>query len=87
MIARNDDGSLPAYAWPGEYPIYYLCQDGGTLCPACANGGNGALAYVGKAPDGIDDGQWQIVGQEVNYEDDSLFCDHCNAKVQAAYVD
>lgn len=65
MIARNEDGSLPAFAWPGGYPLYYVCQDGETLCQ----------------------GQWLIVGQEVNYEDDSLFCDHCNAKVEAAYVD
>ncbi len=86
-MTRNEDGSLPAYAWPGGYPLYYICQDGGTLCPACANGGNGSLAYTDKSPDGIDDSQWKVVGQEVNYEDDSLFCDHCNAQVEAAYVD
>lgn len=85
-MTRNEDGSLPAYAWPGGYPIFYVCQDGGTLCPACANGGNGSIAYIGKSPDGIDDAQWRIVGQEVNYEDDSLFCDHCKAKVDAAYA-
>ncbi len=86
-MTRNDDGTLPAYAWPGGYPLFYICQDGGTLCPACANGGKGSLAYVGESPDSINDAQWNVVGQEVNYEDDSLFCDHCNAKVDAAYVD
>ncbi len=86
-MTRNEDGSLPAYAWPGGYPIYYVCQDGGTLCPTCANGGNGSIAYIGNSSDGIEDAQWHIVGQEVNYEVESLFCDNCNAKVDAAYVD
>ncbi|WP_435020738.1 hypothetical protein TA3x_001994 [Tundrisphaera sp. TA3] len=86
-MTRNDDGTLPSWAWPGGYPLYYQCRDGGTLCPDCANGGNGSLAYVGKSLDGIDDGQWEVVGQDVNYEDDSLYCGHCNTKVESAYVD
>jgi len=86
-MTRNQDGSLPAYAWPGGYPLYYICQDGGTLCPACANGGNGSIAYISNSSDGIDDAQWHIVGQDVNYEDNLLFCGHCNAQIEAAYVD
>jgi hypothetical protein len=34
---RDDNGNLPAYAWPGGYPLYYLCADNGVLCPQCAN--------------------------------------------------
>src|SRR5437899_2447381 len=35
---RQSDGTLPAYAWPGGYPIVYMAKDNGILCPKCANG-------------------------------------------------
>lgn len=31
------DGTLPAVAWPGGYPMLYLTQSGATICPKCAN--------------------------------------------------
>ena len=34
---RNDKGDLPAYAWPGGYPVAYLTGENDTLCPKCAN--------------------------------------------------
>jgi hypothetical protein len=34
---RMENGNLPAYAWPGGYPIYYVAADNGVLCPVCAN--------------------------------------------------
>jgi hypothetical protein len=34
---RDENGNLPAFAWPGGYPIFYLCADNGILCPQCAN--------------------------------------------------
>lgn len=29
---RLSDGTLPAYAWPGGYPILYMAKDNGILC-------------------------------------------------------
>ena len=34
---RDQDGKLPACAWPGGYPMYYFDSEGNTLCPDCAN--------------------------------------------------
>lgn len=79
-LHREEDGTLPAYAWPGGYQMYYLLADDGTICPPCANGQNGSLASE-KA----EDKQWKITAADINYEDDDLFCDHCNAKIPAAY--
>jgi hypothetical protein len=28
---------------------------------------------------------WLLVGDDVNYEDCSLYCDHCNEKIPSAY--
>ena len=37
MPERDSNGKLPAYAWPGGYPIIYITKDGETLCAACAS--------------------------------------------------
>jgi len=34
---RTENGTLPAFAWPGGYPMYYVTTDGCVLCPSCAN--------------------------------------------------
>lgn len=36
---RLKDGTLPAYAWPGGYPMFYLDAENCILCPKCANKG------------------------------------------------
>lgn len=80
LLAKDPDGDdkLPAFAWPGGYPILYYCKDGTELCPDCANL---ALENFG-------------VGEEdkpkladVYYEGPSVFCGHCNKEVESAYGD
>lgn len=34
---RLSNGELPAYAWPGGYPMLYVTRDGLAVCPTCAN--------------------------------------------------
>ena len=79
---RNESGKFDAYAWPGGYQIVYLTADGGTLCPACANGDNGS-----DASDTSEDPQWQIIDQDVYWEGPALTCDHCHADIASAYGD
>ena len=74
--------ALPAYAWPGGYPLAYLCSDGGTLCPACVN----------REIDNIDDSTrrklrdgWQLAGIDVHWEGPALTCDHCGKDIESAY--
>jgi hypothetical protein len=67
----------PVYAWPGGYPIFYVTKDGGVLSPEAANE-NFALTLG-------DDPQWQIVGQDINYENQNLVCDHSGERIRAAY--
>ena len=79
------DGTLPAYAWPGGYPLYYLCADGGTLCPACANKENVHTHHAGMCRCPENDAQWCIVFQEVHWEGQPLICDHCGVAIPSAY--
>ena len=78
---RNSDGKLPAHVWPGGYPLIYLTEDGGVLCPACANGANGSEASV--EPDA--DPGWKLLAGEIHYEGPPEICDHCGAAVESAY--
>jgi len=82
-IQRNKDGKLDAYAWPGGYQIIYITDDGGVLCPACANGENGS-----EASETADSGSgWKLEGYDIFFEGPSVFCDHCNDEIESAYGD
>lgn len=80
-------GKLPARAWPGLYPLFYMTADNGILCPACANRENGSIASESLDPECPDDNQWRIVASDVNWEDESLYCDHCSQRIESAYGD
>jgi len=75
---RLENGQLPAFAWPGGYPVYYLAKDDGVLCPKCANAFNPATD---------NDEQLEPVAADVNWEDNSLYCEHCNARIESAYAE
>jgi hypothetical protein len=76
----KENHKVDVLAWPGCYPLYYLTKDGGVLCPDCVNNN---IELVTDP----DDPQWYIVASEVNYEDDSLYCDHCGEQIESAYAD
>ena len=73
-----------SYAWPGGYPLFFLCDDGGTLCPACVKTErrNFLESIAHKQRDG-----WRVVGIDINWEDPALSCDHCNARIKSAYAE
>jgi hypothetical protein len=71
------DANFPAYAWPGGYPIVYVCHDGGEICPTCAN--------AECRDKSADDSQWAVVSAFIHYEGDPIICEHCNAEIESAY--
>ncbi len=72
------NGQLPSYAWPGGYPIFYLAKDNGVLCPKCAN------QYT---PDRDSESQLEPVAYGINWEDATLYCEHCNVRIESAYAE
>lgn len=91
-IKRNDEGGFDYYAWPGGYPLFYLCADGGILCPKCAN--ENKEVYITsddktseEKENRFDDPQWHVIAVDINYEDTTMYCDHCNAHIVSAYGD
>ena len=79
---RDSDGKLPAYAWPGGYPIIYVTDDGAVLCPDCANRENGSLASTGPEERGTG---WFLDGCDVHWEGAAELCNHCGAEIESAY--
>ena len=78
------DDALQAgpYAWPGGYPIYFIASDGAALSYAAAL--ENADQIRGSIADGSQDG-WQVVGSDVNWEDESLYCEHSGERIPSAY--
>ena len=71
------------YAWPGGYPLFVVTHDGEELCAQCVEENLG-LIVTATANVGTDQ-QWQAEEQGVNWEDESLFCAHCNRSIEVAY--
>ena len=71
------------YLFPGGYPLYLLCADGGILCPDCARREWKLVAAATRHPG--TDKQWEIVAIDVNWEDANLYCDHCGELIECAY--
>lgn len=77
-----ESGQVQSYAWPGGYPIFFLCEDGGVLCPDCVNENRELIDSADSS-----DKQWCIVAVEINYENELLYCDNCSKHVDSAYGD
>lgn len=71
---------LPAYCWPGGYPLYYFCADGGVLCPDCVNAEIDMIAVSRRNFDK----QWDVRALQVNWEDVHMVCDHCGKRIESA---
>lgn len=64
---------LPAYVWPGGYPLFYLDTLDCVLCAPCATSQ-------------VDDSeQYKVVTYEVHWEGEALICDKCNFEIESAY--
>lgn len=73
MLDKVVIGKAEPYAWPGGYPIGYVCNDGELLCAACVNDPSNPVHLDGE-PDG-----WRIEGYSVLHESENgEWCAHCN---------
>lgn len=77
-LERTSKNKLPAYAWPGGYPIIYIDRDCSVLCADCAT----------KSLDDPDEiPAFKPVDCDVFYEGPSEFCAQCNTEIESAYGD
>lgn len=67
------------FAWPGGYPMFALTGDGAVLCHKCCKTERETIGTT-TGNDG-----WCVVGLDINWEDEHLFCDHCSGQIESAY--
>lgn len=70
------------YAWPGGYPLYFFTSDGAALSFEAAK--KERRLILDSIANRLNDG-WRVVGLDVNWEDESLFCDHTGERIESAY--
>ena len=70
-LASGHDGELPSHTFPGAYPLFYIDSSMRALCPDCAN-----------KHEQLDN---EVIEFDVNWENDSLYCDVCNELIVPAY--
>lgn len=68
---RGPDFRLPTYA-DGGYPLYYLDQEGNTLCPKCASDS---------------DYSSPVIAYGLHMEGPDISCDDCSKNIESAYGD
>jgi len=94
----QDNGQYSSYAWPGGYPLYYLDSCDNVLCPECVN--RQQREYVldvlsdvcNWAIDPSDDSTYfdcrdLPTAADINYDDNSLYCDACSERIESAYAE
>lgn len=69
-------------AWPGGYPLYFMCSDGEALSFASVREN---LREIMSAIRDRDNSGWHIVACEVNHEDTELVCAHSGERIESAY--
>lgn len=65
--------TLPAYVWPGGYPVLYYDSDFAILCPNCAN------KWIDYSTD--------LIATDVYYEGPPEVCQNCYTEIESAYGD
>ena len=76
-----DQLAASPYAWPGGYPLFAVTDDGAALCKCCSRTERAAIGTTTG-----DDG-WCVTSLAVNWEDPTLYCDHCGDRIESAYAE
>lgn len=71
-----------AYTHIGLYTLYFIAADGQPLSfQAVRDNFKEVLSAMKKTGDR----EWSIIGMDVNYEDNDLFCSHTNKQIKPSY--
>jgi len=81
FTAALDNGP---YAWPGGYPMFFVCRDGAALSYQAAADHKHMIIEAIKYGIAAD---WRVIGFEINWEDANLYCDHTGKRIESAYAE
>lgn len=73
------------YAWPGGYPLYFICSDGEPLSfESVQQEIKQVMRDVKRKENAYG---WRVIGCQVNWEDADLYCAHSGRRIEAAYCE
>ena len=70
------------FAWPGGYPLFFICNDGAALSYDYAK--ENTELIEGAITDKDNAGGWLVIACEVNWEDSDLYCEG-GKRIESAY--
>ena len=70
------------FAWPGGYPLFFVCSDGAPLSFEDARKHGATICHAIRERDRSG---WRVLAAEVNWEDGDLYSAHSGRKIEAAY--
>lgn len=70
-------------AWPGCYPMYAICADCEILDVQSVRENYKLILKATRNPG--TDRQWEIIGIDVHWEGEPLYCAHSNRLIKSAY--
>lgn len=82
-LPRDSKGKLSAYAWPGGYPYFYIINGKDVYCHECAVAED---TYNQLVTDEDAPGN-EVTAADINWEDDSLYCENCGDRIESAYAE
>jgi hypothetical protein len=88
LAAIKDVIRSNGYAWPGGYPIYFVTSDCDALSVAGARAHWREIVAAHLANDTHSDWnirRWYIVGADINWENEMLYCAYTGARIESAY--
>ena len=71
------------YTFPGGYPCYAVMADCMPLSHKAVKD-NYRLIYRATQSPGTDT-QWELIGIDINWEDNDLYCEHTGDLIESAY--
>ena len=73
------------YAWPGGYPTFFVCLDGGAISFETAREHRREIleSIAGK----YFDRAWRVIAFDINWEDSEMRCEHSQELIPSAYTD
>lgn len=70
------------YAWPGGYPKYFIMDDGEAMSFDSVK--ENYRLVLDSVKHKHNDG-WRVVGVDINWEYDNLYCCHSGERIESAY--
>lgn len=77
-LIKDTTKEIPFCTGIGGYPLFYVTKDSGSLCPECVKENRSDLSDIW-------DPQWYVIGYDINYESNDLYCSHCSKQIEPAY--